>query len=144
MDTTLLVAIITGFVTILTVGLSYVFSRRKDREDARRNLKIKYYEEFIKAMSEIVVPPSTSNNAYKPSPNANKHFSDISNSLMIVASPKVILALYDLFEIIEKVNQNREIQEARLTALIKAIREDIGDSNEGFDDSFRFILRTSR
>lgn len=143
MDTQLLVAIIAGCVTIVTVTLGYGLSKRKDREDERRKLKIQHYEEFTKALSQTVV--SRVPQGVIDTKQAQQKFADTINTLIVVASPEVVIAVYNLLDEISESNKNKssDNHDRLLTELIKAIREDIGVSNKGFEPEFRFHLRSA-
>ncbi len=134
METSIYIAIISASGSILVATLTYFFSKRKDREAERRKLKIEHYENFANAMSQFVME--------KISTEARKKFADACNRIFLIASPEVVICLYTLVEEISPRNQKPDKQkhDKLLTELMIAMRKDIGLKNDGFNDSFRFLL----
>jgi hypothetical protein len=139
MDTAIIVACISGGVGIIAASLSYIFSKIKDREADRRKLMVENYKEFLAAVSGIT---ASSDNSHFSTEN-QKRFSDACNTLVIVASQKVVSALYEFQNETKAANADTltdERHDALLTALIFAIREDLGIKNKDFNEGFSFHL----
>ena len=139
METKDLLTIISPFASIILAGITYYFAKQKDREADRRKLKIDHYDELAKAMSKIVASKEASSSI-----EARRRFMDACNTVLIIASPKVVIALKMLFyEITKTEGRDKEKHDRLLTNLMIAIREDIGVTNDGFDASFRFLLMSA-
>ncbi len=144
MDSAIILACVSGVIGICAASWTYFLTKRKDREEERRKLKIEYYKDFILSVSHTVMNPAFLNVPEEVAKiaDAEKKFSDSCNTLIIVAPKKVVDALYDLRKEIMTPDPSRlNVQQKLYTKLLFAIREDIGIRNNDFNrDEFTFIL----
>ena len=80
MNSTVLVAVISGAVALAVAALSYAFNKRRDREAEWRKLKLEHYKEFVAAISGVVGQRSTE--------QSHIRYADAVNSMVLVAPPK--------------------------------------------------------
>jgi len=119
---------------IIIAYVSYLTGKYKDRAETRSKLKVEYYKEFLIARNLILTSPKSERIITLQD---HQRFSDITNSVMIVASPQVAKALQEFrveSSMSNKENTTREKQDVLYSQLIKEMRKDIGVSNRGLDD----------
>ena len=123
MNTTIIVALLATFTAIITAIITDFLNKRSKLKFEERKLKEQYYLEFIHALSENM------NNT--ESSEATIKYNHAFNNLTIIASPKVLLALYDLANLMINHLKNNsvtdyEIQSTKkFTNLIKEMRSDL-------------------
>ncbi len=99
-----------------------------------RKLKEEYYKSFIKALSDVAIDNF--------SEDAQERLSEGFNSLIIIASPKVVKELMEFHDFIRPSNTaiSRDSEEwsiehdKRLRTLVKAMREDIFGKEKYIDE----------
>ena len=149
MDSGTLVAIISTATAVVvagvTAGLTYLFTKLREREADWRKLKLDYYKEYVSALSGIVEGRDT--------PEGHIRYVDAVNSLTLVASSEVLRALYAYCDYTTSRNPNKSLErhDKVLTSLLDALRQDIYPKHRRRSDtqSFRLItvppdMRSSR
>lgn len=123
MDTTIIVALLATFTAIVTAIITDFLNKRSKLKFEERKLKEQYYLEFIHALSENM------NNL--ESTEATIRYNHAFNNLVIIASPKVLLALYEFADLmINHLKDNSVVNyEAKyikmFTTLVKEMRADL-------------------
>lgn len=122
MDTPILVAIISASASIAVAAITFFLTKRKEREAEWRKQKLEHYREFLDALSGIVGTDST--------PEAQRRWAKATNTIGLVASQRVLAALWKFQESIANSNPNRsnEDHDRKLNQLMFAIRADLGVS----------------
>jgi hypothetical protein len=122
METSVIIAIISAFASVLGAAVSVSFSMRKEREADWRKLKFEHYREFMAALSGIAGTDAT--------PEGHLRYAQASNTVQLVASAQVINALHSFRDEIAVSNPNRsqEKHDQLLSVLIRNIRTDLGIS----------------
>ena len=132
MDTAVLAAMVSGVVALVAAAVTYVLTKKRDREAEWRKLKLDYYRELVAAISGIVGRRST--------PPAQARFADALNNLILVAPKEVILKLYAFWDEIREKELDKTRHDELLSDLIRAIRRDIQPGRLGIDDALLFRL----
>jgi hypothetical protein len=138
MDGTVFTALVSGAVALATVTItqpiSYFFSKKRDHEADWRKMKLEQYKEYVAAFSGTVHHPYDS--------VVQRRYSDAVNSMGLVASPKVLDALYEFLDETSFRNDDRTPQkyDSLLSSLMRAMRED--SHPEPPNDSSDFTFRT--
>jgi len=117
---TAIIAAAFSVVTAIVVAIiTYVLTRRREREADWRKLKFGQYQEYLLALSGIVEGRST--------PEAQARYSDAFNSMLLVASAPVLRALQDFQNENRCSNPNRspEKHDRLLNVLLRAMRADM-------------------
>ena len=137
MDAGVLTALTSATVAIVAAAASYWFTKRREHENAWRELKLRQYQEFIVALSGVVGSRAVR--------QARTRYADAANSLALVAPHRVLKALYDFQDEISLRGQARDParHDARLTALRSAMRVDAQSGVVSDDDELRFRLFAS-
>ena len=123
MNTTIIVALLATFTAIITAIITDFLNKRSKLKFEERKLKEQYYLEFIHALSENM------NNT--ESSEATIKYNHAFNNLTIIASPKVLLALYDLANLMINHLKNNSVTDyeihypKKFTNLIKEMRSDL-------------------
>lgn len=109
------IAIISAAASVIVATLGYVFSKLKEREADWRKKKLEMYHELFSAISGITKGDAT--------PEAQRNYAKACNTIGLVASPEVILAVQRL----QKVATGTSIEQhdAALTCLLREIRKDL-------------------
>jgi len=129
MDTTIIVALLATFTAIVTAIITDFLNKRSKLKFEERKLKEQYYLEFIHALSENM------NNL--ESTEATIRYNHAFNNLVIIASPKVLLALYEFADLmINHLKDNSVVNyEAKyikmFTTLVKEMRADLYGNRSG-------------
>ena len=138
MDGTVFTALVSGAVALVTVAvtqpITYFFSRKRDHEADWRKMKLEQYKEYVAALSGTVHHPFDS--------AVQRRYSDAVNSMGLVASPSVLIALYSLLDETSFSNKNPTPQkyDSLLSSLMREMRED--SHPESPKDNPEFIFRT--
>ena len=109
-----------GIVSVaLSAAFSYYFAKRKQILTDEKKLKEKFYLDLIGALSGNVIDDDRE--------KAMDKLADIQNKSLLVGSPDMVNCLMKLHDYCKVSNTNRESdeQDKLLTALIKAMREDL-------------------
>jgi len=138
MDNTYILAAISGVTivtgAVVTAVLTYLFTKRREREADWRKLKLDQYKEFVSALSGIVEGRET--------PEAHLRYVDAVNSLTLVASPDVLRALYAYMDYSRNTDKTLEQHDRILTNLMNALRQDVYPHRHREDVSQTFRLIT--
>jgi hypothetical protein len=122
-DSAFLLAVISSATVVsgavVTAGLTYFFTKRREREADWRKFKLDQYKEYVAALSGIVEGRDT--------PEGHIRYVDTINSLTLVASPEVLRALYAYMDhtTSRNANKTREPHDKILTGLMNALRHDV-------------------
>jgi hypothetical protein len=131
MDTSVVVPIVAAASGVIVTAVSYYLTKKKESEADWRKYKYEQYKEFLTSMSGIVGTDST--------PEGNRSFAKASNTLHLIGSKGVLVALHAYQDEIRDSNQNKsaEKHDALLSKTIWEIRMDVGipgtpEANEFF------------
>lgn len=123
MNTTIIVALIATFTAIITAIITDFLNKRSKLKFEERKLKEQYYLEFVHALSENM------NNS--DSDEAVIRYNHAFNNLTIIASPEVLLSLYEFLDLMVKYLKGNSIVDYEtqytkaFTKLIKSMRSDL-------------------
>ncbi len=92
-------AIITASGAVLVAGLSYLFTKHRERDTEIRKEKLEHYKEFVIGLNAVISNESN--------PEGDRAFSRACNKLNLVAPQAVIEALQQFQEEIKHTNANR-------------------------------------
>ena len=126
MNTTIIVALIATFTAIITAIITDFLNKRSKLKFEERKLKEQYYLEFVHALSENM------NNL--DSDEAVIRYNHAFNNLTIIASPEVLLSLYELADLMIRHLKDHSVIDYEtqytksFTKLIKSMRSDLYDS----------------
>lgn len=134
MNGTIIVAIITVVGTIVAAAITSYLTKAKDREAEWRAVKLTHYKRFMTALSAIVGPT--------PTPEERITFADAANDIFLVGSPAVLVALRAYLDETSDANSGKVVDrhDELLTALIFAIREDLGRKPNRPNEPFEFRM----
>ena len=122
-------AAISGAVAIvvaaMTAGSTYLLTKKREREADWRKMKLDIYRAYVIALSGTVKHNRTIEDQAK--------YSDAANSLVLVASPAILRALY-IFQ--DAVADKSDC----LDNLLNALRHDVDPSRRGKDGDLSFRL----
>ncbi len=132
MNLGLFTAILSAAAAISVAILTYLLTKRKEREADWRKLKLELYRAYVLALSGVVKENRTADDQAK--------YADAVNSLTLVASSNVLKALYSFQDAISQTGEERQAidPEKYLDALLKALRQDIYPRSNGSGASVRF------
>ena len=139
MDSATLAATISGAIPVIVVvlgaGLTYFFTKRREREADWRKVKLEYYREYIASVAGMVEGRAT--------PESHLRYTDAVNTIPLVASPSVLKAIYAYEDEISVRNTERSDSrhDELLNRVVHALRQDISDvpDREGEYPAFRLI-----
>jgi hypothetical protein len=119
-ETAVIVAILSAAASILVASVSFYFAKKKDQEADWRKIKFEHYREFMTALSSIVGPDATSEGL--------RRFAHACNTVQLIASKSVIVALHEFREGIATPNRERTrgTHDQLLSSLVREIRADLG------------------
>jgi hypothetical protein len=134
----ILVAIISGSVSIFSIALSYYLTKRYQLFVDLRNEKINHYKMLLTALSDLAVDGMDKE-------DANRRFSLAANTIALVAPQYVIEALMAFhgwvrFSNRENQAKSPEEHDKLLKKLLLAIRKDIGLAKGDNSTTFNFHL----
>lgn len=134
MDTPILVAVISAAASIAVAAVTFFFTKRKEREAEWRKQKLEHYREFLDALSGTVGTDST--------PDAQRRWARATNTIGLVASQRVLLALRRFQDAIARSNPDpsQDVHDRALNQLMLAIRADLDISPADDPDTFSFQL----
>jgi hypothetical protein len=137
LDTSISTALISGVVAIAVTAASYALTKRREHENAWRDLKLRHYQEYVAALSGVVGGRAT--------PQARARYADAGNTLSLMAPPRVLRALYEFQDEISLRGQarDRSRHDARLSVLMQAMRADAQSGIDSDDEEMRFKLFSS-
>lgn len=132
MDSTFLLATISGVTVVsgavMTAGLTYFFTKRREREAGWRKMKLDQYKEYVPALSGIVEGRDT--------PEGQIRYVDAIESLTLVASPAVLRELHRCMDYTTSRNINKALEQhdKTLTGLMNALRQNVHSHRYRDDD----------
>lgn len=134
MEEAIIVAIVTAIAGILASAIAFYQTRAKEREALWQSQKLGLYKRFMTALSGIVGDTPTT-----PEKIA---FATASNDIFLVGSPGVLVALRNYLDETAESNANKaeDRHDQLLTALIFAIREDLGRKPNRPNEPFELKL----
>lgn len=137
MDSAITVAIIAGAASIFVAALSFLLTKRAERQDALQQRKLEHFRELLLAISDLAIDGVDKE-------EANRRFARAANIIVLVAPPKVINALMAFHDEVKfsNPNQNAEGHDRKLKELLVAIRWSLQLPFE--DEEFDFHLIGSR
>jgi hypothetical protein len=130
----IIVAVITAIAGVFATALTFYLTRRKEREADWRTQKLSHYKEFMAALNAIVGPPATTEEKVR--------FANAANNIFLVGSPAVLIALRNYLDETAESNASKSVDrhDKTLTALIFAVRDDIGLKPNRPDEPYEFRL----
>lgn len=133
-DTSILVATISAAASILVAAVTFFLTKRRERESEWRKQKLEHYREFLDALSGTVGTDSN--------PEAQRRWARATNTIGLVASQRVLLALWKFQDSIAKSNPSPSLEDhdLRLNQLMLAIRTDLGVTPADSPKQFSFRL----
>jgi hypothetical protein len=135
MNVPVIVAIITASAGLLASALGFYLTKKKEREAEWRKQKLEHYKEMMAALNVVVGAP--------PSVDAKVRFAHAANNVFLVGAPPVLVALRGFLDATadsNKENLTDELSEKRLTALLLAIRDDLGIKPNKLPRDYTFRL----
>lgn len=129
----IVVASISLLASVITASLSYYFTKKHQLKIEEKRLKEEYYKSFIKALSDVAIDNYDE--------EAQERLSEGFNSLIVIASPKVVKKLMEFHNFVRIENttipRNSEkwsIQHDQLLReLVTVMREDIFGKEKDID-----------
>lgn len=117
---------------VLVAGVSYLFTKWREREAQWRKVKLEYYKEYTASLSGIIEGEDTI--------EGQQRFALAKNNLNLVAPQAVLQALDALHQATKKANGaiNRELHDRLLSNLFYEIRRDMRISPK--DDKATFFV----
>lgn len=136
MNPGLLSAVLSGAAAIIVAVLSYLLTKRKEREADWRKVKFEHYKEYVAALSGIVEGHATA--------EGHIRYVHAVNTLTLVASPSVVQALYAYLDYnsARDVAKSLKRHDELLTALLDALRQDVYPLRRRHNDPKTFRLIT--
>ena len=117
MSTEIVTALIALFGSVLSLSISYWFSKKNERESEWKKEKLAYYKAFVESLSGSL--------RYHTTAEGQAHYAKATNNMLLFASPEVLKALNEFKE--ETRNEIPiEKHDQLLKKLIIAMRKDIG------------------
>ena len=134
MDTTILVTVISAITSLAVAAVTFSLTKQKEREAEWRKQKLEHYREFLDALSGTVGSDST--------PEAQRRWAQATNTIGLVASQQVLLALQEFQNAIAHSNPKPSVEEhdRTLNQLMLAIRTDLNISPADDPETFSFRL----
>ena len=135
-DTPVIVSLVGLFGAVLVAALTYVSTKRREREAERRNEKLSYYKAFVESMSGIVRGDDT--------PEGHRRYAKATNNLLLFAPQAVVEAVTVFREGLHVSNPSPSQQHDKLlAAMLLAIRKGVGILPPDDAATFRPILWAS-
>lgn len=124
MEQALWAAVIAAIAAVLAPSVSFYWTKRAERSARWRDEKLVYYKELLASLSDIVGSAL---------PEQKERWAHATNTIQLIASPKVVAALHALLDEIAETNTNRpsERHDTLLSELILAIRIDLAIPRPG-------------
>lgn len=118
MDTAVVVSVISAAAGLIVAAGSLYLTKKKEREADWRKYKFEQYKEFLFSMS--------GNLGTNPTQDGKRNFARTCNSLHLIGSKGVLLALHKHIEALADPSIPKAAQDALLSKLIWEIRQDVG------------------
>jgi hypothetical protein len=137
MPATVYIALIGIIGSILAAGVTYSFTKKRERDAELRKEKLEHYKDFVASLSGIISGEST--------PDNQRAFARASNKLMLVAPQPVIEALQAFQQETKVSNPNKSLDrhDELMSKLFYEMRKDLGISPADNLDSFKVGLWAS-
>src|SRR4051812_4250503 len=103
MQTSVVIAVISAFGSIVAAALSYHFSRKREIEANWRNQKLTHYQELLSALSDAAIHGINHT-------KAQERFANAFNTVALVAPQSVLRALLNFHNEIQVGNPNSSKQ----------------------------------
>ena len=134
-DSTALTVGVTALVSVSVVFITYILTKRREYEADLRKLKFGQYQEFLLAMSGIVGERATD--------EAHRRYADAVNSILLVGTDKVLIALQEYMAENSYLNKRRSVDKLNrlLDVLLRAMREDIHPRLSAISPTYSFRLQ---
>jgi hypothetical protein len=115
--------------------MTYIFMKQRERDADCRKMKLEQYREYIVALSGFVEGRDT--------PDGHTRYVDAVNSMTLVASTKVLRALYQYTSYTSSrgLDETPDTHDRVLSDLINALRDDVMPGS-GADTAVRYHLIT--
>lgn len=112
-------AVVSASSAVVVAGLSYLFTKKREREAELRKEKLEHYKAFISSMTGNISGQSTG--------EGQRAFSQACNNLNLIAPQSVINALQEFQQEILITNKNRseERHDKLLSRLLYEMRKDL-------------------
>jgi hypothetical protein len=122
MPATAYIAFIGIVGSVLLAGVTYWFTKQRERDAELRKEKLEHYKDFVASLSGIISGEAT--------PEGRRVFARASNKLMLVAPQSVIEALRAFQQQIKVSNPNQNIDrhDELMSRLFYEMRRDLGIS----------------
>lgn len=131
MPVELVSAVATAFGGISIAGVTYWFTKQRERDAELRKEKLEHYKEFVASLNGVI--------SGEDSPDGQRAFAKACNKLMLVAPQNVIEALRHFQQEIKISNPQRgERHDELMSNLFLAMRRDLRISPS--DDSSTFVV----
>jgi hypothetical protein len=119
MDTSVVVSVIAAASSVIVAAVSFYLTKAKEREADWRKYKFEQYKEFLVSMSGAL--------KRNPTPEGPYEFAKACNTLHLIGSSAVLVALHDLQRELEAspITRSQERHDALLSKLIWEIRQDM-------------------
>jgi len=114
------IAIISGLLAILAAIITHYLTKRRELEIREAEYKLERYKDFLASLAGV-------GSGYKTY-DAHVHFTNAANTLNLIASKKVLEAVYELVDYVQThkgENYNISEQNKILNKLILEIRRDL-------------------
>lgn len=115
MNATLIASLITAIGALLVATVTYLFTKHKDLEADLRKERLEYYKAFMESLCGMAEDSANGDN--------RNSYSRACNNLQLFAPVSVVNALDNFLAVKDK---SPGLYEEELTALLKAIRHDLG------------------
>lgn len=129
MDAPIIVAIITAAAGLVASALTFFLTKKKEREAEWRKLKLDRYGALLVAASDLAADKRD-----------GRSFARATNDVNLVASPEVLITLRAFVECVSDPAMTVDKQDQLFTALMFAIRADLGMSPMKGPESLRLKL----
>ncbi len=121
---------------VILAGVTYWFTKKREREAELRKEKLEHYKEFVLTLSGVISGESTS--------DGQRAFARACNKLNLVAPQVIIKALQDFQQAIKTGSSaDRATHDRLLSALLYEMRKDLQITPKDKDSAFVFGLWAS-
>lgn len=129
MDAPVVVAIISAAAGLVASALTFFLTKKKERDAEWRKLKLDRYGALLMAASDLAADKRD-----------GRSFARAANDANLVASPEVLTTLRAFVECVSGSAMTVDTQDQLFTALMHAIRADLGVSSAKGSESLRLKL----
>jgi hypothetical protein len=142
MDSATFTAVVSGAVPIViatvSVGLTYVLTKKREREADWRKVKLELYKDYVNAVAGIVSGRATTESEVR--------YHDAFNAIGLVASPAVLAAVQAFQAEISSANTARTqaSHDQKYTCVMNALRQDLTGRPGRRDSRVTFYMISKR